>query len=81
MIAPPELFDALTVKLPPRYVGVGAGPKVVVDAAGAMVTSCVFDAARKFVVAALLAWTLHVPAPLELNVAPLTKAHGPLTAL
>jgi hypothetical protein len=27
------LFDALTVKFPPRYVGVGAGPNVVVDAA------------------------------------------------
>jgi hypothetical protein len=33
VIAPPELFDALTVKFPLRYVGVGAGPNVVVDAA------------------------------------------------
>ena len=46
-----------------------------------MLTSCVFDAAWKFVVAAPFAWTLHVPAPLELNVAPLASAHGPLTTL
>ena len=38
---PPESFEALTVKLPPRYVGVGAGPKVVVDAALAMATDCI----------------------------------------
>src|SRR5436309_15633154 len=69
------------MKLPPRYVGVGAVPNVVVDAALAIVTSCVADAARKFAVAAPLAWTLHVPAPLELNVAPLTSAHGPLTKI
>jgi hypothetical protein len=81
VIAPPESFDALTVKFPPRYVGVGAAPNVVVDAALAIVTSCVLDAARKFAVSAPLACTLHVPAPEELNVAPLTSAHGPLTTL
>jgi hypothetical protein len=81
VITPPESFDAVTVKLPPKYVGVGAAPNVVVDAAWAIVTSWVFDAARKFVVSAPLACTLHVPAPDELNVAPLTSAHGPLTRL
>jgi hypothetical protein len=39
------------------------------------------EAARKFTVSAPLALSTHVPAPLELNVAPLTSAHGPLTWL
>jgi hypothetical protein len=75
------VVDALTVKFPPRYVGVGAAPNVTTGCAFAIVTSWVFDAARKFVVWAPLACTLHVPAPDELNVAPLTSAHGPLTRL
>ena len=56
---------------------------VTVAAAFAMVTSCCADAATKFAVAAPLASTLHVPAPVELNVPALasTTAHGPLTAL
>jgi len=39
------------------------------------------DAAVKLVVAAPLAWTTHVPVPIELKVLPLTRAHGPLTTL
>ena len=54
---------------------------MIVGAAAPMMTFCVFDPAMKFVVAAVLAFTTQVPAPLELNVAAvavaLTKAHGP----
>jgi hypothetical protein len=46
VIAPPESFDALTVKFPPRYVGVGAAPNVVVDAALAIVTVCCAELLR-----------------------------------
>ena len=46
-----------------------------------IVTLCCCEAARKFVVAAPSARTTQVPAPEELNVAPLTNAHGPLTRL
>ena len=66
----------------PVYVWVRVlGVSVTVTAAFAMVTSCCADAVRKFVVAAPLASTLHVPAPVELNVPALafTTAHGPLT--
>jgi len=72
---------ALTVKLPPRYVGVGAAPNVIVGVAFAIATSCVLEAAWKFAVSTPLAFTVHVPAPVELNVAPLTNAHGPATTL
>jgi hypothetical protein len=61
--------------------GIGAAPNVTIGVALLMVTFCVFEAALKFVVAAPLALTTQVPAPVELNVAPLTKAHGPLTTL
>ena len=44
-----------------------------------MVTFWVAEPAAKFVVAAVLAFTTQVPAPLELKVPPLTCAHGPLT--
>ena len=47
----------------------------------AIVTDCVFDAAVKLAVAMPLACTTQVPAPLVLNVDPLTSAHGPLTTL
>jgi hypothetical protein len=34
VIVPVELFEALTAELGPGNVGIGAGPNVVVDAAG-----------------------------------------------
>ena len=53
-----------------------------VAGAFAMVTFCWADAATKFGVAAPLASTLQVPAPVALNIPALasTIAHGPLTA-
>lgn len=72
---------ALTMKFAPGYVGVGAAPKVIVGLALAMTTLRSADAAVKFVVAAPMARTTQVPAPVDLNVLPLTGAQGPLTAL
>ena len=50
-----------------------------------MVTFCVFEAIVKFVVAAPLALTTQVPAPVELSVAvfavKLAIEHGPLETL
>lgn len=54
---------------------------VFVGVAAVIVTFWVLEAALKFVVAAPDACTTHVPAPVELNVDPLTKLHGPLTLL
>ena len=59
----------------------GASVYVQTGTAALIVTSCCADAAAKCVVAAPLAWTRHVPTPLELNVAPLASVHGPLTTL
>jgi hypothetical protein len=56
-------------------------PAVAVTGALAIVTLWSAEAARKFAVSAPLALTTHVPAPVELNVAPLTSVHGPLTRL
>ena len=54
---------------------------MMVGVAAAIVTLCVFDPAVKFVVAAVLAFTTQVPAPVELKLLPLTNAHGPLMTL
>ena len=62
MIAPPELFDALTVKFPPRYVGVGAAPNVVAEAA--LDTSRVGSAAMPPPPPVETVWPLHAaPVP------------------
>jgi hypothetical protein len=41
----------------------------------------VFDAALKLVVADPVAWTTHVPEPVDANVEPVTNVQGPLTTL
>jgi hypothetical protein len=46
------VVEALTVKLPPRYVGVGAAPKVMTGVALPIVMLCVCEAAVKLIVAA-----------------------------
>jgi hypothetical protein len=77
----PGVTVAVKVTLWPELDGLGEDVRPVVVLAFAIVTFWVFEAALKFVVAAPSACTTQVPAPLELNVAPLTNAQGPLTRL
>ena len=52
---------------------------MIVAVAALMVTDCCAEPAEYVLVAAVLAWITHIPAPVELNVPPLTCAQGPLT--